>query len=77
MEKSTAIESARAAVVSQPDADVQPIWLNFREIPSTEVFHRKTFGTAKWKEWLGSEAPLTLVIDAIDEGLLKVPDFIP
>jgi hypothetical protein len=42
-----------------------------------EIFHRKTFETAKWNVWLSQpDAPLTLVIDAIDEGLLRVPNFI-
>lgn len=77
MGKSKALELAKSKIISRTGADQTPIWLNFREIPNVEIFHRKTFETAKWKGWLASDSRLTLVVDGIDEGLMKVPDFIP
>lgn len=77
MGKSKAIELARQEIISRSGADPNPLWINFRDIPTEQVFHRKTFHTLKWKSWLESDAKLTLVVDGIDEGLMRVPNFIP
>lgn len=74
--KTTAIELAREAIVSRPGADPNPLWLGFREIPTEQVFHRRTVETDKWQTWLRSETRLTLVVDGIDEGLIRVPGFV-
>jgi hypothetical protein len=77
MGKTTVLSAARKVIESRPGADPHPLWLSFRDIPGVEIFHRKTFETAKWNAWLRqSDALLTLVVDAIDEGLLRVPNFI-
>lgn len=55
MGKSKTIELARQTIVSRPGADQNPLWINFRDIPTEQVFHRKTFETAKWKTWLESD----------------------
>lgn len=77
MGKTKAIEMARIMIISRPGTDPEPIWLAFRDIPNEQVFHRETFETAKWQSWLKSESRLTLIIDGIDEGLIRVQGFIP
>lgn len=75
--KTTVLLSARTAIESRPGADPRPLWISLRDIPSVEIFHRKAFETDKWRAWLNqADARLTMVVDAIDEGLLRVPNFI-
>ena len=75
--KTKAIELAKETIASAPGSDRDPLWLAFREIPTLGDFRRRTFESQKWREWREAKTSLTLVVDGVDEGLLRVPQFIP
>ena len=49
--------------------------LIFREIADLADFRRHTVDTSIWQAWRGDSRLLTLIIDGVDEGLLRVPIF--
>jgi hypothetical protein len=70
--KTTALNDIRGHI-----ADGEALlWIEFRAIPDTSTFIRRTIGTDTWKQWETSGARLTLIIDGVDEGLIKIPDFL-
>ena len=52
------------------------IAIDSREIPDVSFFARKTFDSADWRQWRSSNARLVLVVDGVDEGLVKIPDLV-
>lgn len=50
--------------------------LKFRDIPNLEAFHEATKEKTVWREWLAGSHFLTLVIDGVDEGLIKIDGFV-
>jgi hypothetical protein len=50
--------------------------LSSREIADSSDFRRQTIESDTWREWRRGSTRLTLVIDGIDEGLLRVPNLI-
>ncbi len=52
------------------------IWLEFRDVPSESAFARRTFESDIWKQWQNSTGKLVLVVDGVDEGLVKIPGFV-
>jgi hypothetical protein len=53
------------------------IYLEFRSIPDLETFKQRCFQSSKWQNWLQSEAKMSLVIDGLDEGLIRIDRFLP
>jgi hypothetical protein len=71
--KTTALRNLRAEIESAHDS---VLWIDFRSIPDVGTFVRRTIETVAWQECQSSGKRLALVIDGVDEGLIKIPDFI-
>jgi hypothetical protein len=56
------------------------IVVNFRDVPDRSYFERLTVASNAWQEWRAGwhagERRLTLVVDGVDEGIIKVPGFV-
>jgi|GEM_PF-1821356 len=52
------------------------IYLEFRNIIDFSHFLRLSIDSNQWKEWRDSEEYLELIIDGVDEGLIKIKGFI-
>ncbi len=52
------------------------IALEFRDIPDAGRFERMTIETPAWRDWLAGTHLLTLVVDGVDEGLIKITSFV-
>lgn len=52
------------------------IALEFRDIPDSGRFERLTTESPVWRDWLAGTHLLTLVIDGVDEGLIKITNFV-
>ncbi|HAO80087.1 MAG TPA: hypothetical protein DCQ92_14165 [Verrucomicrobia subdivision 3 bacterium] len=74
--KSTALKQARPILENSLGADGKLIWLEFRDVPNEPVFARRTFESDAWKQWQNSSSKLALVVDEVDEGLVKIPGFV-
>ena len=74
--KSTALQQARPILENALGADAKLIWLEFRDVPNESVFARRTFESDAWKQWENSSGKLALVVDGVDEGLVKIPGFV-
>jgi hypothetical protein len=74
--KTTELQQAKSAIQLNLREGDQVIWLEFRDIPSESVFFRGTFDSAVWRAWRSSAGRLVLVVDGVDEGLVKIPDFV-
>lgn len=72
--KSTELAGMRAMLEANRDGPV--IWIIFRDIADAADFRRQTLDSAVWQEWRAGTARLTLVVDGVDEGLLRVPNFV-
>ena len=44
--------------------------------PIKSVFARRTFESDVWKQWKNSSGNLALIVDGVDEGLVKIPSFV-
>jgi hypothetical protein len=75
--KTTTINSIHDELVGRLPSRQNLIWIEFRSIPNPDVFLRRTVQTTEWRAWEKSTNPFTLVIDGVDEGLIKIPEFIP
>ena len=75
--KSSTIAAARGEILHRVNSEENLIWIEFRSIPDTATFLKRTLDSSKWKAWQRSTDQLVLVIDGIDEGLIKIPDFVP
>jgi len=74
--KSTVLQQAKSTLENSIGADGRLIWLEFRDVPNEAVFARRIFESIAWKEWYGSTGKLVLVVDGVDEGLVKIPGFV-
>ena len=72
--KSTELQGVRA-LLQKVDEDYC-VWLPFREIADSADFRHRTVGSPTWQQWRSGGARLTLVVDGVDEGLLRVPNFL-
>jgi hypothetical protein len=50
--------------------------LEFRDIPTWEQFYRMTKESPLWREWIAGSHLLTLTVDGVDEGLIKIDGFV-
>jgi len=77
MGKSTELTSVRAGLEAEAVADGGTcFWLIFRDIADLTDFRRLTVENATWQVWRNGSFRLTLVVDGVDEGLLRVPNFL-
>jgi len=74
--KSTALLQAMPFLENALGRDAKLIWLEFRDVPNESVFARRTFESDSWKQWKNSSGKLALVVDGVDEGLVKIPGFV-
>jgi len=74
--KSTVLQQGKSALESSLGTNDKLIWLDFRDVPNEQVFARRTFESITWKGWQSSTGKLVLVVDGVDEGLVKIPGFI-
>ncbi len=74
--KSVALEQAFPAVDYVTGGNASIIWVRFRDIPDSSAFTRRVFESTRWKSWIKSNETLTLVLDGLDEGLIKIKDFV-
>jgi hypothetical protein len=75
--KSTELASIRASLETEATAaGGSCCWLIFREIADLAEFRRLTVESASWQTWRAGTTRLTLVVDGVDEGLLRVPNFL-
>jgi hypothetical protein len=75
MGKSSTIEAEQESL-RQAYGPANCIWIRFRDIPDTATFTRRVFDSLAWRNWQAGSNKLLLVIDGIDEGRQKIPDFI-
>jgi hypothetical protein len=73
MGKSTELQVIRSKIEGESG---RTIWLTFREISDFADFRRKTVESAAWQQWKCGSDRMTLVVDGVDEGLLRVPNFV-
>jgi hypothetical protein len=50
--------------------------VEFRDVPDTGRFKEMTSQSRVWTAWRSGTGTLTLVVDGIDEGLIKIPGFV-
>jgi len=74
--KSVALEQAFPGVDHAQGGDAKTIWIRFRDIPDRQVFTSRVFDSARWKSWVAGGGTISLVLDGLDEGLIKIKDFL-
>ena len=74
--KSTALEQAFPGICPPSNGDATTIWIRFRDIPDASVFTRRVLESTRWRSWLQGDHELTVVLDGLDEGLIKIKDFL-
>ena len=74
--KSTVIQQTKDALKASLGEGGHLIVLDFRDLPNESVFARRTFDSAEWQNWRNSTGKLVLVVDGVDEGLVKIPTFV-
>lgn len=72
--KSTELASIRPLLEAASDGPL--IWIIFRDVANTADFRQQTVASTGWQEWSAGADRLTLVVDGVDEGLLRVPNFV-
>jgi hypothetical protein len=60
----------------QANPNPRRLILEFRDIASWEQFCEQIKATALWRSWITGNHLLTLVVDGVDEGLIKIDGFI-
>jgi len=77
MGKTTEFEKLRLSIHSEYPNGHCLIALSFRQqIADMADFRRLTVESPKWAAWRGSEGIITLMIDGVDEGLLRISNFV-
>ncbi|MDL5050708.1 hypothetical protein QQ054_32430 [Oscillatoria amoena NRMC-F 0135] len=74
--KSTVIQQHKDALKSSLGEGGHFIPIDFRDVPSDTAFTRWTFDSHDWQKWKASTDKLLLVVDGVDEGLVKIPGFV-
>jgi hypothetical protein len=74
--KSTVIQQHKDALKSSLGERGHLILIDFRDVPSDSAFNRWTFDSTEWQRWRASTDKLLLVVDGVDEGLVKIRGFV-
>lgn len=67
-------QTLRSFLSSAPHAD--SISVEFRDIPDAGRFERVLIDSPIWARWMAGSDLLTVVIDGVDEGLIKIAGFV-
>ena len=74
--KSTVIQQHKDTLKSSLGERGHFILIDFRDVPSDTAFNRWTIDSPEWQQWRASTERLLLVVDGVDEGLVKIPGFV-
>ena len=74
--KSIALEQAFPEINHAAGGDQTTIWIRFRDIPDASTFTRRILESFRWRSWIEGDHRLTLVLDGLDEGLIKIKNFV-
>jgi hypothetical protein len=74
--KSVALEQAFPNIDYAGGGDARTIWIRFRDVPDSSVFTRRVFDSTRWESWIAGDQTISLVLDGLDEGLIKIKDFL-
>ncbi len=74
--KSIALEQAFPNINHSAGGDATTFWIRFRDIPDAAIFSKRVFDSARWQTWMSGDGAITLVLDGLDEGLVKIRDFL-
>ncbi len=74
--KTVTVENAVEELRRRVRAPDIVISLRCRDIPSAEVLKALTIDSSDWRSARQNDGDITLVIDGVDEGLRKVPEFV-
>lgn len=75
--KSTELKVLRETLEAELDSVGESAqWISFRDIRDGADFQRRTVDSTKWQTWREGLKRMTLVVDGVDEGLLRVPNFV-
>ncbi|MBE0544866.1 MAG: hypothetical protein IH623_26300 [Verrucomicrobia bacterium] len=74
--KSTVIQQHKDALKSSLGERGNFILIDFRDVPSESAFTRWTVDSPDWQRWRASTDKQLLVVDGVDEGLVKIPGFV-
>lgn len=74
--KSTVIQQHKDVLKASLGERGHFILIDFRDVPSDSAFNRWTFDSTEWQQWRASTDNLLLVVDGVDEGLVKIPGFV-
>lgn len=71
--KSTELQGLSAKCTKEEGALLS---IDFREIADFSSFSRTVFDSPQWVEWVAGENRFTLIIDGVDEGIMRIPPFV-
>ena len=74
--KTTVLGQGKNALKNSLGEGGDIILLEFRDVPNESVFAKRTFDSPAWQRWRSSAGKLVLIVDGVDEGLVRVPGFI-
>ena len=75
--KSTELEAVRATIKAEHAADGGgTCWLRFQGIVDFADFRKRSIEIGAWQQWRQGQGRFTLVVDGVDEGLLRVANFV-
>ena len=75
--KSTLLELYSRSFKQDPDKARQLLIIDFRTILEAADFRAELDRSEIWRQWRSSDHLLHVVIDGVDEGVLKIGDFLP
>lgn len=76
--KTTALNAIRPALVSRLSSERNLLWEEMRSVPDATTFRQRVFQTNEWMTWRSSQQEnLVLVVDGVDEGLMRLSNFVP
>ena len=74
--KSVALEQVFPSLDHAGGGNEETIWIRFRDIPDAPTFTRRVLESRRWRTWIAGDQEITLVLDGLDEGLIKIKDFV-
>jgi len=75
--KSTLLELYSQSFKQDPDKVRQFLMIDFRTVLDAADFREQLDRSEIWQQWRLGDYPLHVVIDGVDEGVLKIGDFLP
>jgi hypothetical protein len=74
--KTVEIEQAQEKLLAQHQAPNELFFFHCRAIASVEMLRSETVAHSRWLRARAAGGDITLIIDGVDEGLRKVPEFV-